>query len=221
MNINGTNEALSNVTLGEAIPRLVQQAESNFSIPLSGSAVLARFNAANLTCESENALVTFDGSAEHVVEDSATTTSSASAAALATAIARRDSTTNVWTETSYSVATSILHAGTSTALVPASATAAPAANFVVTQGVLDFARIAVLYVLQEDEVNNAITAQSEIQRFFSVSMHTNAAANVSLGNGNVINFIDLTVDVGQGAVGNSRASRTAKRSGSGAESGAV
>lgn len=52
---------IKDVTLGDAIPRLIQQAQANFSIPLSATTILAKFNAENLSCSAENALVTFDG----------------------------------------------------------------------------------------------------------------------------------------------------------------
>ncbi|KAI0130170.1 hypothetical protein BJ170DRAFT_304406 [Xylariales sp. AK1849] len=59
--LSSTDTTLRNVTLGEAIPRLVQEAQSNFSIPLSATSILSKFNSANLSCIAENALVTFDG----------------------------------------------------------------------------------------------------------------------------------------------------------------
>ncbi|ROV95464.1 hypothetical protein VMCG_08458 [Cytospora schulzeri] len=52
---------ISNVTVGDAIPRLISQAKSNFSVSLSGTTILSKLNAGNLSCTAENALVTFDG----------------------------------------------------------------------------------------------------------------------------------------------------------------
>ncbi|KAK1995050.1 hypothetical protein LX36DRAFT_672736 [Colletotrichum falcatum] len=57
----GTPTSLSNVTLGQAIPRLLQQAQANFSIPLDGTDILAKLNTENLSCIAQNSLVTFDG----------------------------------------------------------------------------------------------------------------------------------------------------------------
>lgn len=210
MNISGTNETWSNVTVGEAIPRLVQHAEKNFSIPLSGSVVLARFNSANLTCESENALVTFDGMAESISKDS-TAASPTTAATRTTNIARRDRAAATWTEESYSVATSILHADPTIGASTPSVTATSKTKFVVTEEAIDFGRAAVLYVLQQEEVNNAITAQAKIQNFFSVTADTSVASNVSLGNGNVINFVDRTINLGEGNVGGTGTSKASKR----------
>ncbi|KAG5950777.1 hypothetical protein E4U53_004427 [Claviceps sorghi] len=53
--------SMQNVTLGRAIPRLIADANQNFSLPLSGTTILARFNAGNLSCIAQNSLVTFDG----------------------------------------------------------------------------------------------------------------------------------------------------------------
>src|SRR5690606_22940464 len=49
------------VTLGQAIPRLLAAAQGNFSVPLSGTEILARFNSDSLSCTAQNSLVTFDG----------------------------------------------------------------------------------------------------------------------------------------------------------------
>ncbi|KAK2031222.1 hypothetical protein LX32DRAFT_650877 [Colletotrichum zoysiae] len=62
----GTPTSLSNVTIGQAIPRLLQQAQTNFSIPLDGTDILAKLNTENLSCIAQNSLVTFDGRASRL-----------------------------------------------------------------------------------------------------------------------------------------------------------
>ncbi|KAI2464638.1 hypothetical protein F4781DRAFT_66113 [Annulohypoxylon bovei var. microspora] len=52
---------INNVTIGQAIPRLIQNAQANFSIPLIATVIQSKFNKENLSCNTENALVTFDG----------------------------------------------------------------------------------------------------------------------------------------------------------------
>jgi len=75
--------------------------------------------------------------------------------------------------------------------------------------VLDFARVAVLFVLQQDEVESAITAQTALQHFFSLeSFQNQAAQNLSLGNGNSVNLLDFSINLGNGSVGSSNASVT-------------
>ncbi|KAL8930548.1 MAG: hypothetical protein Q9208_000732 [Pyrenodesmia sp. 3 TL-2023] len=50
-----------NATMGTSLPRLLSSANSNYSIPLDPSILLSLFSAQNLSCTSENALVTFNG----------------------------------------------------------------------------------------------------------------------------------------------------------------
>jgi hypothetical protein len=88
----------------------------------------------------------------------------------------------------------------------------PNAVFSVTEEVLDFARVAVLFVLQQETLDSAESAQSSLQHFFSLESFTNMAAqNVSLGNGNTANLLDFSINLGNGSVGSANASVT-KRS---------
>ncbi|KHJ33817.1 hypothetical protein EV44_g2972 [Erysiphe necator] len=47
--------------IGSSVKRLIVDAQKNFSVPLNAGLILARFNAASLSCLAENALVTFNG----------------------------------------------------------------------------------------------------------------------------------------------------------------
>ncbi|KAI1106050.1 hypothetical protein F4804DRAFT_82680 [Jackrogersella minutella] len=59
--ISEAGSNINNVTIGQAIPRLVRDAQTNFSIPLVVTVIQSKFNKENLSCNTENALVTFDG----------------------------------------------------------------------------------------------------------------------------------------------------------------
>ncbi|KAI1140799.1 hypothetical protein F5Y05DRAFT_402883 [Hypoxylon sp. FL0543] len=59
--ISMANSNIKNVTIGQAIPRLIRDAQANFSIPLVATLIQSKFNKDNLSCNTENALVTFDG----------------------------------------------------------------------------------------------------------------------------------------------------------------
>ena len=73
----------------------------------------------------------------------------------------------------------------------------PTDVFTVTEEVLDFARVAVLFVLQEGDLSKASAAQVALQRFFdSTDRAVDEARNVSLGNGNSVDLINFTVDTG-------------------------
>ncbi|KAF6836983.1 hypothetical protein CPLU01_03347 [Colletotrichum plurivorum] len=60
-NLTGSSSNINNVTLGQAIPRLLQQSQTNFTVPLDGTDILAKFNTESLSCIAQNSLVTFDG----------------------------------------------------------------------------------------------------------------------------------------------------------------
>lgn len=247
-----SGSTLSNVTLGQAIPRLVSQAQSNFSIPLVGETILARFNTGGLSCDAENALVTFDGLNSRI-GNAGTEVSSAADSSITQAAVRRRSVKRdekraaiemaraeieqqgqgtitasltviistgdpklVGTSTSFVTSTSsssssptqLVTAAPTTSKTKtssaASATTTSGTSFVVTEVVLDFARVAVLYVLQQQKLDNAVTAQSALQKFFSLSTTSrtqSAAQSLSLGNGNTIDLLRGTVNVGNGSVG--------------------
>lgn len=252
----------SPVTLGSALPRLIEQAQQNFSIPLSGTQIVSVFSSSNLSCVAENALVTFDGeavrqsssgstvittffandddshdigvSADSVAVAGVTTTIKASPSkakrgistiVTAPAGASSDagkvlptqsdktlmistqsisSTVSLTTTPTFTTTFTPLHTSGNTAI--ATGIAAPAsAMFEVTEDVLDFARVAVLFILQQDTLEDAELAQSDLQRFFtqaSASSLTNgngvsveAASNVTIGNSNSINLVQLQVKV--------------------------
>ncbi|KAL3419963.1 hypothetical protein PVAG01_08462 [Phlyctema vagabunda] len=247
-------DSTSNATIGNAISRLIDGAQSNFSIPLSTNVILSRFNAANLSCVSENALVTFDGldsrvgqSADVIVPTSTNLGKRQESTTLSTADATQSDssgqsfsfgsdpktvslfpTTSVVTSVfgtpaastapqdlslTNSQASPSTTSASATGTSSSTATSATASSFQVTEKILDFSRVAVLFVLQQEALDNAITAQSAIQRFFTASTSTSAtAANISIGNGNTINLVDLSVNLGNGTVGSNNAgSSSAKR----------
>lgn len=203
---NGTT--YHNVTVGESIPRLISGAQTNFSIPLSSDIILARFSSENLSCNAENALVTFDGMDWPVGSASspASATDSPSPTLTAKAVRVRRDVRSISYDSSISVNPTIIYdtaapptttpvaSSTPTTADPASsaASASATASFTLTQESLDFARVAVLYILQKQSVNNAVTAQSDIQSFFNTALTKGVenaqAANVTTGDGNSIDF---------------------------------
>jgi hypothetical protein len=78
----------------------------------------------------------------------------------------------------------------------------PNGQFIITEQVLDFARVAVLFVLQQEDIDSAIGAQSALQHVFSLNNLSNKlAANLSLGGGNSIDLLGFSLDLGNGSVG--------------------
>ncbi|TVY19137.1 hypothetical protein LARI1_G004866 [Lachnellula arida] len=207
---------LRNVTVGDSLSRLISGAQTNFSIPLSANTILARFNSASLSCSSENALVTFDGQSQRTnqANDAVTPTTTSGSATASSQNKARDNRRRS-SPPSPSTSNGIIYDGSSTAssdtgsATSATASASPTATFTITEDVLDFARVVVLYVLQQEQLENAESAQTALQRFFmeSDTFTTNAAMNVSLGNGNTVNLLGFTVNVGNGTVGTKNGSR--------------
>lgn len=242
--VAGANSTINNATLGDAIPRLLAQAQPNYGIPLSAADILAKLNTGNLSCTSQNALVTFNGD-----DASSSLTDGAVAAAMEDGLARAEAVNN------FAVATLTIMAGQSSTLTltvdasastdltttvtvtrtmtteytglptisPTATTSAPATTitpaapgaFRVSNTVLDFARIGVLFVLQTDSLAEATTAQSSLQTFFTAAgagAATSAqASNLTLSNGNSIDLVNSRIDAGTGLVGSLVSSSSAKR----------
>ncbi|KAI1427450.1 hypothetical protein F5Y12DRAFT_712258 [Xylaria sp. FL1777] len=259
---------ISNVTIGQAIPRLVLDAQTNFSVPLSATSILSKFSSAGLSCNAENALVTFDGSSLRTLDGQgksvdlsgdgspalgAAVDNSADNEITLTLLPGIDATItfNAPVETGHIFVTTFTIGGPSitssstgyptadpptsstplttssstsspittrptstssrtTSSTPTSSsttttpTAQPTGAFTVTDNVVDFARVAVLFVLQEKSVDQASTAQSLLQKFFNdADSDTTAdqARNITIGDSNSVDLVDLFVDVGAGRVG--------------------
>ena len=224
-NIPGTAPG---ATIGSAIPRLIQAADANFSIPLDSQQILPLFTAANFSCSSENALVTFNGNdqkrsldaaSEHdpiivkpftstsdivvsaihyssiqtahpslprrqvytsngIVFESGTPGSTPSSTLDVSVDPSRTRTTSSANPSSVSESSS---AGASATASPPGSTGNPTES-----AMTDFARVAVLFVLQNTtQTNAATTASDSFAEFFNSDMTQQAEGqgNVSLGNG--------------------------------------
>ena len=256
---------INNVTVGDAIPRLIQQSRSNFSVPLSGAEILAKLNAGNLSCSAMNALVTFNGQATRqaavpvaalgaavngiafttitVMTGQFTTitlnpppaslpsdaTSSRGAVPTGGVASRVEGDTGTGFSTLITApgtivfATTLILSKTTPAVSPTttstvkttmsvtSVAPSPTTAFAITDEVLDFARVAVLFVLQEENLAAAKTSQSMLQQFFNAAdlatgnsngVSAEAARTVTLGNGNSIDLVDFVITTnGNGKVG--------------------
>ncbi|KPM38797.1 hypothetical protein AK830_g7780 [Neonectria ditissima] len=215
---------ISNVTLGKAIPRLIANSNSNFSIPLSGTSVLAKFNSGDLSCIAQNSLVTFDGSSsrkgeasdkaesnsEKLVLDERAPSATAAAATTAITISPDSAATTLVLDEGSAPATKTGDSSqTTSAAADATATdasATPSATFTVTEEVLDFARVAVLYVLQEQTQDDAESAQTKLERFFSQANESSGvtegkASSVDIGGDNSVDLVNYTLNIGSGSIG--------------------
>ncbi|CAJ2503695.1 Uu.00g110890.m01.CDS01 [Anthostomella pinea] len=248
--------SINNVTIGQAIPRLIENAQANFSIPLSATAIQSRFNSGNLSCNSENALVTFDGESSRTDDSQSDVTSIRADAALvrageadattdaaitltvvpgidATIIISEPTGTNGVMITTLTAPTTLsgvstIFATTLTLSMPvetasttkATTTQSPAASitsgstsamveptgtFTVSEDAVDFARVAVLYVFQKESLEDATTAQTALQEFFtsadsSSSVTMKQAMNVTIGGSRTVDVVNFFIDIGDGKV---------------------
>lgn len=209
---------INNVTLGMAIPRIIADSKKNFSIPLLGTEILARFNTGNLSCIAQNALVTFDGQSTRTGVANAQVQSISDNAQDANA---KDSgpTPDLTSRDLRAVEGQVPSRVRRSSPSSTSSSSSPqqTSMFTVTQQVLDFARTAVLYVLQEDSIEAANTAQTQLQQFFTQASQAitkygsvvtvQQASSISIGGNRTVDLVDATVDIGQGPVGGKKTSK--------------
>lgn len=209
---------INNVTLGMAIPRIIADSGKNFSIPLLGTEILARFNTGNLSCIAQNALVTFDGQSTRTGVANAQVQSTSDNAQDANAKdsgPTPDLTSRDLRAVEGQVPSRVRRSSPSS--TSTSSSAEQTSMFTVTQQVLDFARTAVLYVLQEDSIEAANTAQTQLQQFFTQASQAitkygsvvtvQQASSISIGGNRTVDLVDATVDIGQGPVGGKKMSK--------------
>lgn len=242
---------INDVTLGRAIPRLIADANANFSIPLSGTAILAKVNNGDISCRAQNSLVTFDGrptrmgEAKSEIVDDNDALDEAAEVNLAPFVPIKTLTVTPGVDATVTLPNENQGMGmptqsgngpeetgdtiTATSLKPRSTesgdgeqpTSGPDSdaddNFTITEEVLDFARVTVLYILQEESSSDAEEAQSRLQRFFSAASETREgfqkatekdAQNVTLSGDNTVNLVDFRIDIGDGSIGEKSAKRS-------------
>jgi hypothetical protein len=197
--LNTSSDAtLQNAILGSAIPRLLENANKNFSVPLDSAKLLSLFSSTNLSCTSQNALVTFDGQASHVLQDSVHPT-------ITNAPIKRTNPSGLDPSNIITVSESFTYTIPDTTSSQATPSASSAANasgqgapkiLVVNDTVLDFARASVLFILQNtSSLEAAITAQGRLQNAFSSAK---SLSNVNVGNNITVEFGCDTIDLGGG-----------------------
>ncbi|KAF1958962.1 hypothetical protein CC80DRAFT_546278 [Byssothecium circinans] len=183
----------NNATLGSGIPRLIESAQNQFSIPLNSTRLLSIFSSLSLSCTAENALVTFNGLAsrsdkqDYVLVE--TTLAPTRSLPLLDAphpnLAARQAIGQPGTANAAGAAAP---AATKSATSSAPTTVQPISS---NSTALDFARLSVLIALQETgKLDTAANAQESIQNFLT----ENRAGN---SRGNTVRVGPLTVDLVQ------------------------
>lgn len=207
----------ANATVGSAIPRLLSGASTNYSIQLQAPTILGLFAVTNLTCASENALMTFNGLMTRDIKDEdeslenpdktleARQDSMDGSASTANGIVFAQSTPSASpvSSSSSSSSSSNQNSGLQSSSSGSSAggsSAITAPGVINNTRALDFARVAVLFVLQDsNELNYAIVAQQSLQSYLA-SGKTSSASNVTVGNGYSVNFSQGMIQSGNGTL---------------------
>ena len=211
----------ANATVGAGIPRIVSAAETQFNIGLDGSSLLALFSQTNLSCASENALVTFNGLASRSALADAEPAVHGEAEALAGLVddplepapsvpslvpphpeLRADGALDA----RQTVGGTTARKG-SYGAAPASSAVSATAPAPVSQNLtaIEFARVGVLVVLQASgQLDPAASAQEALQTFLANDAHSagsgkgSKAAAVDLGNNFSIDLVRFRVTLANG-----------------------
>jgi hypothetical protein len=199
--IAGTN----NATVGSGIPRLIESAENQFSIPLDATRILSLFSSLSLSCTAENALITFNGLASRstagdyipIIVDTALTPSR-SLPLLNDPHPAQDLRSRQLQERQTigepgkaDPNANVASATTSGSDPKESASGTPDQPISSNATALDFARLGVLLALQESgELDTAANAQESIQDFMRQDRNGNS-------NGNSVNVGPFSIDLVQ------------------------
>lgn len=220
-----STKTYNDVTVGASIPALINGAQANYGLPLQFDKVLARFNGEDLSCDAQNAIVSFNPG-DSVVESAsagATETAGTSGTSKTQAAATTGPTSIVEgsgntrrkreeggvrvaprteaapSETTSAPTKSTSHTSSTPTATPSSSAESATANFTVTDDTLDFSRTAVLYILQTLSLDSAATAQTKITSFLVGGTYS-GAGNVTVGDGVSVDFLRWGVDAGVGGV---------------------
>lgn len=211
---------LSSATLGSSIPRLLQSS-TVFNVPLNSSQLLALFSSSNLSCTSENALVTFNGASQRKrsapeSEPEHSTTTSSSAIATITPPTNHFEPQELKPRQDQAITSNgIVMAASPTTGALASQTRSSATSTPTIVGIsknstaLDFARVGVLFVFQDSRnLNTAVNAQQQVQNLLSESSVTASDfKNVTLGSGYSIDLLGLNIATSNGTIVGSAGSK--------------
>ncbi|PPJ50511.1 hypothetical protein CBER1_07732 [Cercospora berteroae] len=175
-----------NATIGEALPRLLDSSESQFGIPLDRQELLGLFSRADMSCNVQNQLVTFDGETSKTKRQDASSSSIGNSILVATGSPTPATTSTSTTAT----ATTSSSSSTGTLLTDGNST-------------VDFARVAVLYVFQDAKtLQAAADAQENLQsvlRGGNLADGSSASkSNITLGNGYEVDLNELVLQVRNG-----------------------
>jgi hypothetical protein len=187
-----------NATVGSALPRLFTESWANFSIPLNSSKILDLFSSGDMSCTSENALVTFNGANRKRHHSSKALHRHHDELFIRAPVGAEPSQTHTFPQPSSNTPSS--SSGS-----PPSPTASPPAKHTLSSRTLDFSRIAVLFVLEQTGlIGSATNAHDLIQAFLNRGTDnsgTSQPMGVSAVKQNfTLDFVKFTITMDNGTV---------------------
>ncbi|EED13886.1 conserved hypothetical protein [Talaromyces stipitatus ATCC 10500] len=212
-----TKTAMSgNTTIGSSLPNLFAESEADFNIPLNETEILSLFNANNVSCTVQNALVEFAGLPSskvrrrrgspvdnREVEPTAPIASSGPQVLDATYVPPILSipAATASSATQYAGAMKTATATTTTASASPSASATLSAA---AARVYEFARVAILFIFEQtQDIDAASTAQNEIDLYLlskNIGTDTNMKMSLTKPQSFIISFTDFTITLSNGTV---------------------
>ncbi|KAF2034357.1 hypothetical protein EK21DRAFT_56599 [Setomelanomma holmii] len=186
--------AANNATMGTAISRLLGNSANDFSIPLNSTRVLSLFSELSLSCAAQNALVTFNGLASrseksflHSINVGHTLEPSRSLPVLHLPHPAHAPELKAKRQ-------AIGEPGQSTNAKAAQSSSTPTQPISSSATTLDFARIGVLFSLQESgELDTAAKAQEATQTFLTNNRNGNSASSTIDMGPFKMNLVQLTI----------------------------
>ena len=178
-----------NATMGAGIPRLIESASRDFNIPLDTTRLLSLFSSLSLSCAAENALITFNGLASRSVSST-------------------DLPINIKTTLQVPRSLPDLHdphpvqsTGYESQHHPNLARDTPAEFISSNTTAVDFARVGVLFALQESgTLDTAASAQEKVQDFMTSNRNGVAKGNtIDLGVFEM-NLVNFTIEFRNGTI---------------------
>ncbi|KAL3472627.1 hypothetical protein BJX99DRAFT_210825 [Aspergillus californicus] len=190
-----------NATVGDDLPRLFQGSQNNFNIPLDPITIMALFSQNNVSCTTENTLVSFSGIStannerrdfDDILTDQSSSNNEEDAASVASyiptatlPIRRTVATENgIVYEDSHPPASENTQSEQPTSTPTTKAQPTSTSDMTtsdVTIEVLDFSRIAVLYILQRTgELSAAMLSADSIKRHLENSYSNSTGGDISI-----------------------------------------
>lgn len=211
--VTGSTATYKNSTLGSSIPRLITAAQSNYSIPISSYTLLSLFSVSNLSCSSENALVTFNSQSQRRDLELPLLASEVLAhhrpklldleEVIAAPTRTHHHPSQVLAARGAAQTSNDIIFAAPTESPPAATSSAPAPGSdqkTITSTVLDFARTAVLFIFQETSSLEITTAAlNKLQATLS-NGKTFDASETSAGGNITVDLSALTVGFGNGTL---------------------